>query len=82
MIYQFFQGFCFVLFCFRTETNWNEILAKTSVHMFGKRSLTVSWRRMRAEKKPLDLKMRNLVMTVVKASALTGRKREESSGRV
>lgn len=57
-------------------------MAKTSVHMFGKRSLTVSWRRMRAEKKPLDLKMRNLVMTVVKASALTGRKREESSGRV
>ena len=29
---------------------------------------------MRAEKKPLDLKMRNLVMTVVKVSALTGRK--------
>ena len=55
-------------------------MAKTFVHIFAKKSLTVSWRRMRAEKKLLDLKMRNLVMIVVKASALTGRKQRRKLG--
>lgn len=49
-------------------------MARTFVHIFAMRALTVSWRRMKTEKKPLDLKVRNLVMTMVKASALTGRK--------
>lgn len=53
-------------------------MAKTFVQIFVKRAVTVSWRRKRPEKKPLDLKMRNLVMTVVKASALTGRKQRRN----